>query len=66
MKNSIVASLVFCYQGKTYTPKACIDLDNVMETTGMLPDLYEYLAIENEIGIYSYMYEIMEGNPIVF
>lgn len=66
MKNSIVASIVFSFQGATHGPSITIDLDATMKTHGYVPDLHGAIAQANNIDTYSYLYEVMESQDIEF
>lgn len=62
----LTISLTFCFKGETYTPRACIDLDAQMGTTGELPCLYTHLAAANNIDPYSYEHDVMMMEELVF
>jgi len=66
MKDSVVVSIEFYYQGECYQPTAELDLDALMQTHGSLPDLVTMLARFNDIGDYSYQLEVMMMEPLHF
>lgn len=66
MSNRIDASVTFSYKGQTLAPSVSLDLDRFLEKEGKLPDLHLLLATENNIGLYSYEYEVLQAYPLVF
>ncbi len=66
MNNRIDASVTFSYKGQTLAPSVSLDLDRFLEKEGKLPDLHLLLATENNIGLYSYEYEVLQAYPLVF
>ncbi len=64
MKNSLVAGVEFYYKGEKYTPSVRIDLDRMMESSGVLSSFYSLIARENGIDLYSYEYEVMQVEEI--
>ncbi len=66
MSNSVRVSATFSFRGKLLQPEMRLDLDQALEQ-GMPPDsLYARLATENGIDHYSYEYEMLEAEPLVF
>lgn len=70
MKNKIVASVEFYFKGELYSPKTTIDLDRLMmnQKNGLdiLASIHPMLAKENGIDLYSYEFEIMLEETILF
>jgi len=66
MKNRITVSLPFSFKGETYSPKSTIDLDAKMHTYGSIPCLYNHLAEDNDISVYSYEHDVMMMSDMVF
>ena len=66
MKNTIEAAIEFSFKGETYSFKETLDLDAIMAQNGKLFDIHLYLANQNDIDTYSYLYDAMESYPIVF
>ncbi|HEB82776.1 MAG TPA: hypothetical protein ENJ11_07930 [Gammaproteobacteria bacterium] len=66
MTNTITASVEFFFKGRKISASIDLDLDRYMQTTGTLPDLYPLLANAAGLDLYSYEYEIMQMEPIVF
>ncbi|MGM0593430.1 MAG: hypothetical protein ACQETD_02745 [Pseudomonadota bacterium] len=66
MGNSVEVTTQFDFKGETYRPSVVIDLDQVMQADGRLPDCYQLLAQSCGIGPYSYEYEVLESSPLSF
>ncbi len=66
MNNQVTASVEFYFKGKKISAAIELDLDQHMQATGMLPDLYPLLARSAELDLYSYEYEMMQAENIVF
>jgi hypothetical protein len=61
VKSSIEVSVQFDFKGKTLKPTATVDLDMHMQQYGQMPEWHHLLARENEIGFYSYEFEVLES-----
>ena len=66
MKNTVTASIHFSFKGENHSPSITVELDRYIETTGTLPNLYQLIARENDFDLYSYEYEMMQAQDIVF
>lgn len=67
MKNIVTATIEFSFKGETFTPGITIELDKHLKANGSLLDnLYSIIATENNIGLYSYEYEMMQAETIKF
>ena len=66
MSNSITVSSEFDFKGKKLSPSMVIDLDQHIKTNGYHESLYSMLASSNEIGLYSYEYEILLSTDLIF
>jgi len=66
MTNKITATIEFYFKGKKFTPNTTIDLDEIMQQNGKIPDLHQMLATLNNIDSYSYEYEMMLGENVQF
>jgi hypothetical protein len=66
MKNSIRVSVTFSFKGQTYQPSMVLDLDQYMATGASRENLYSQLAKQNNIGHYSYEYEMLQSEPLCF
>jgi len=66
MSNRITIRIEFDFKGQHHTPSAEFDLDDMMRTHGDIPDLYSTIASLNNIGHYSYEYEMMQAEEMQF
>ncbi|MCW8826200.1 MAG: hypothetical protein OQK78_07225 [Gammaproteobacteria bacterium] len=66
MSNSIVATIPFDFKGEHHTPSALIDLDRFIANNHELPNIYSEVASLNQIGLYSYEYEVLMSSEIHF
>ena len=66
MSNQITASVEFYFKGKKFSPAVELDIDQYMRTSGKLPVLYPLLARSINIDPYSYEYEMLEAEPVLF
>jgi len=66
MSNLVKASVVFCYKGETLSPSITIELDEYLQVSNTLPDLYPIIAKANNHDLYSYEFEMMQAQSIVF
>jgi hypothetical protein len=66
MKNSVSASVEFYFKGERFAPSLQIDLDKLMQQEGGLDGLYHAIAVANGISVYSYEYEMMQGEEVHF
>ena len=66
MTNKIIASIEFSFKGEVHTPSMELDLDNLMQRHNTLSNLHDMLAKKNTIDSYSYEYEMLIAEPILF
>lgn len=66
MNNQITASVEFYFKGKKIAASIELDLDKHMQAAGSLPDIYPLLASAANLDLYSYEYEVMQMEPVVF
>ncbi len=66
MSNLVKVSVVFCYKGETLSPSITIELDEYLQVSETLPDLYPIIAKANNHDLYSYEFEMMQAQSIVF
>lgn len=66
MKNSIVISAEFFYKGGKLSPSMVIDLDLHLQSNINIGEIYPLLAKSNNIDLYSYEYEMLQGETLVF
>lgn len=64
MGNRIKLSCGFSFRGEYLTPSIEVDLDALLNRHGTLPDFYPLLAQANQIGLYSYEYEMLQAEPL--
>lgn len=64
MKNSITATIEFYFKGERFAPSITLDLDKHIQANGCLPNFYSLIAINNNIDLYSYEYEMMQSEQI--
>ncbi len=66
MKNCIDAHIEFSFKGETYALSATLDLDQLLGQDGDLPSVHALLAARHSIDMYSYLYEVMQEEPVRF
>ena len=66
MSNYITASVEFYFKGEKHGASIELDMDQYMHASGELPDLYPLLSQSMNIGAYSYEYEMMLAETIMF
>ena len=66
MSNHITASVEFYFKGEKISSSIELDVDPHMQATGQLPDLYPLLARAINLGLYSYEYEMMQAEDILY
>lgn len=66
MKDSIVARVEFSFRGVNYELESQLDLEHVLDKFLDLPSLHNVMAVEHDIDTYSYIFEVMELEPIIF
>ncbi|MES0327271.1 MAG: hypothetical protein ABUK13_03675 [Gammaproteobacteria bacterium] len=66
MKNTIVISAEFFFKGEKLSPSMMIDLDAHIRSKNSLAALYPLLAKSNNIDLYSYEYEILQAENLMF
>lgn len=66
MSNYVTASVEFYYKGEKHSASIELDMDQHMHASGELPDLFPILAQTMDIGAYSYEYEMMLAETIMF
>jgi hypothetical protein len=66
MNNYITASIEFYFKGEKIVSSIELDIDSHMHATGQLPDLYPLLAKAINIGFYSYEYEVMQTEVVLY
>jgi len=66
MNNHITVSIEFYFKGKKISSSIELDVDTHMQASGRLPDLYPLLARAINLDLYSYEYEMMQAETVVF
>ena len=66
MSNHITASVEFYFKGEKHSASIELDMDQHMHANGELPDLYPLLATAMGLGAYSYEYEMLLAETIMF
>ncbi len=66
MKNSITASIVFCFKGETHKLSVDLDIDNIMNEGAALPELCALIAKVNNVDLYSYEFEMMQAESVIY
>lgn len=66
MTNRVRVSATFSFRGETHEPELILDLDSFLAAGKRLDDLYPMLAAANNIGPFSYEYEVLEMAPLHF
>jgi len=66
MKNSIRATLEFSFKGETYSLASVLDVDLLVQRYQDMPPVHQLLADEHQIDTYSYQFEILELEEIIF
>ena len=64
--HSLVASLSFDFQGKSYNLQSVVDIEKVITHTDFYQSIYQQLAQDNDIDLYSYQLEVMMDQEIHF
>lgn len=66
MSNSVIATVPFDYRGEHHTPSITIDLNEFMQNEKGMANIYSAVASQNQIGLYSYEYEVLMSSDIIF
>jgi hypothetical protein len=66
MKNSVRISLEFYFKGRKHSLSMVLDLDEYIQAKDSIDSLYTLLARSNNLDPYSYEYEVMLAEDLVF
>lgn len=66
MKNIVTATIKFSFKGENHNSSLTLDLNDYMRTSGIFPELRPLIAKENNFDLYSYEYEMMQAEEIIF
>jgi hypothetical protein len=65
-RNAVDVRSEFSFKGEEYCLVATLDLDWMLERRIDPDSLHQWLAQEHGIDTYSYLFEVMEVDPVVF
>jgi len=65
-KNTVKVTIPFSYKGKDREPSSIIDLDTFILGDQDIEAVFHIVASQNNIGNYSYEYEVLESSPKIF
>lgn len=66
MKNIVTASIHFSFKGERLMPSITLELDDFLRSNKSLTNLCHLIASANKIDHYSYEYEMMQAEVIIF
>lgn len=66
MKNSIKVTIPFSFKGTDHEPSCIIDLDQFILGDQDIESIFHIVASQNNIGNYSYEYEVLESSKKLF
>lgn len=66
MANKLTVSVEFSFKGENYLLRSALDVDAWMAQHNGLPDWYDWLAEQHGIGPYSYEYEVLLSEELLF
>ncbi len=66
MKNSIKVTIPFSFKGTDHEPSCIVDLDAFILGDQGIEAVFHIVASQNNIGNYSYEYEVLESSTKVF
>ena len=66
MNNNIVISVEFYFKGQKHSPSMVVDLNAHVQSNSGFDSLYPLLAKHNNIDLYSYEYEMLLAEELVF
>ena len=64
MKNTVTVTIPFSFKGKEHQPSIVVDLDNYLKHNQDFSGIFHLVATKNNIGNYSYEYEVLESSEI--
>ena len=59
-KSSIKVEILFSFKGEAHSPSTTIEFDQYLEKNQPVPEFFQLVARDNNIGVYSYEYEMIE------
>lgn len=66
MTNKVKVSAKFSFKGEEHHPSVTLDFDQYVHCLDELPDLHKIIAGNNNIGLYSYEYEMLQMAPLTY
>ena len=66
MNNTVTIGVEFYFKGQKISPSVVIDLDKRIEIISGFDSIYSLLAKSNNIDVYSYEYEMMLAEDLIF
>jgi len=66
MKSIVTVSIHFSFKGEKHSPSLTMELDDFILSKDDLTHFYPALAKANNFDLYSYEYEMMQAEPLVF
>lgn len=66
MKSIVTVSIHFSFKGERHSPSLTVEFDEHVLSKDNLSHLYQDLARANNYDLYSYEYEMMQAEPLVF
>ena len=66
MSNTITVTIPFSFKGIEHKPSVLVDLDVYTESKKNFNSIFHIVASENNIGNFSYEYEVLETSSILF
>ena len=66
MANKVKISASFSFKGIEHHPSVTVDFDQYINCLNELPDLHKIIAGNNNIGLYSYEYEMLQMASLTY
>lgn len=64
--NKLTATIEFSFKGEVFKLSTILDLDDIMTRHQSIPALHQLLATQHQVDSYSYEYEMLLGEDILF
>ena len=65
-KNTVKVTIPFSFKGIDYEPSCVIDLDAFILGDNGIESVFQIVASQNNIGNYSYEYEVLESPTKIY
>jgi len=66
MKNILTAKINFSFKGEMFSPEVNFDIYEYLQSHDSLDSIWMKIAKENNIGTYSYEFEVLESANVLF